>query len=210
MTSSESRCPMRRNTAYGAVSDRRRERSPASQAGNVASSVAFAAVDLLPFDEYARSLPRKRVAAGVVYRDEERRVLLVETSYKAEWDIPGGTVDADEPPWRTARREVAEELGLDRPLGRLLVIDYIPSEGPMPEGIAFVWDGGLLTADEHHGLRLTDPEILSIRFCSGEEVAERVKPRLAGRIAAALAAIDTGNLTLCEAGRPVESVAGST
>lgn len=161
-------------------------------------------MDLLPFDEYARSLPRKRVAAGVVYRDEERRVLLVETSYKSEWDIPGGTVDADEPPWHTARREVAEELGLDRPLGRLLVIDYIPTEGPMPEGMAFVWDGGLLTAGERDGLTLTDPEILSVRFCSDEEIAERVKPRLAGRIAAALAAVDSGDLAFCEAGRPVE------
>jgi 8-oxo-dGTP pyrophosphatase MutT (NUDIX family) len=161
-------------------------------------------VDLLPFDEYARSLPLKRVAAGVVYRDEERRVLLVETSYKTEWDIPGGTVDAGEAPWRTARREVAEELGLDRPLGRLLVIDYIPTEEPMPEGMAFVWDGGMLTADERAGLTLTDPEIVSVRFCSAEEVAERVTPRLAGRIWAALAAVDAGTLTLCEAGRPVE------
>jgi 8-oxo-dGTP pyrophosphatase MutT (NUDIX family) len=161
-------------------------------------------VDLLPFDEYARSLNRKRVAAGVVYRDDRRRVLLVETSYKAEWDIPGGAVEADEAPWRTARREVREELGLDKPLGRLLAIDYIPTDSPMPEGMAFLWDGGILTDEEVDGISLTDPEILSIKFCTTEDIARLVKPTLAGRITAALLSVERGTLTLCEAGQPVE------
>jgi 8-oxo-dGTP pyrophosphatase MutT (NUDIX family) len=160
-------------------------------------------VDLLPFDEYARSLNRKRVAAGVIYRDESGRVLLVETSYKAEWDIPGGAVEAGEPPWATARREVLEEVGIDRPLGQLLVIDYIPAEPPMPEGMAFVWDGGIVTAAEIDALRLTDPEIMSVRLCGAEDVARLVKPALAGRIAAALVAAEEDRLALCESGRPV-------
>lgn len=161
-------------------------------------------MDLLPFDEYAQSLNRKRIAAGVVYRDEEERVLLLETSYKAEWEVPGGTVDADEPPWRTAQREVLEEIGIDRPLGRLLVIDYVPTDGPMPEGMAFLWDGGVLTGDESNRITLTDPEILSVKFCEPDEVAKLVKPGLAGRIAAALIAVQEERLALCESGRPIE------
>jgi hypothetical protein len=47
-------------------------------------------VDLLPYGECAKSLNRKRASAGVLFRDEQRRVLLVQTSYKVEWDIPGG------------------------------------------------------------------------------------------------------------------------
>lgn len=159
-------------------------------------------MDLLPFDEYAQSLNRKRVAAGVVFRDAQQRVLMVETSYKAEWDIPGGAVEADEPPWSTARREVREELGLDRPLGALLVIDYIPTRGVMPEGMAFLWDGGVLTDEELQGITLTDPEILSIRFCTAEDIAKVVRPEMAGRIAAALVALERGSLVLCEDGRP--------
>lgn len=161
------------------------------------------AVDLLPFDEYAQSLNRKRVAAGVVYRDEEQRVLLVETSYKEEWDIPGGSVEAGEPPWRTAQREVFEEVGIDRPLGRLLVIDYVPTEGPMPEGMAFLWDGGLLTDEQLRAITLTDPEILSVKFCAPEDVTRLAKPALAGRIAAALAAVRENRLALCECGHPI-------
>jgi 8-oxo-dGTP pyrophosphatase MutT (NUDIX family) len=157
-------------------------------------------VELLPYDEYARSLNRKRVAAGVLFRDNQRRVLLLETSYKIEWDIPGGTVDAGEPPWRTARREVAEEIGLDRPLGQLLAIDYVSVAGVMPEGMAFVWDGGLVSEDEVNGLVLTDPEVRSAKLCPPAAVEALVKPALARRIAAALAAADEGTLVFCEDG----------
>jgi 8-oxo-dGTP pyrophosphatase MutT (NUDIX family) len=160
-------------------------------------------VDLLPYDEYARSLNRKRVAAGVLFRDRERRVLLVETSYKVEWDIPGGTVDAGEAPWRTARREVAEEIGLDRPLGPLLVVDYVSAAGVMPEGMAFVWDGGLLTEADVTCLVLTDPEVRSARLCPPATVETLVKPGLARRIAAALDVVDRSTVAFCEDGHRV-------
>jgi 8-oxo-dGTP pyrophosphatase MutT (NUDIX family) len=61
------------------------------------------------------------MAAGILFRDSRGRVLLVEPSYKPNWEIPGGVVEADESPWAAATRELSEELGWDRPLGRLLV-----------------------------------------------------------------------------------------
>ncbi|RSM87614.1 hypothetical protein DMH04_11040 [Kibdelosporangium aridum] len=61
------------------------------------------------------------MAAGALFRDDSGRVLFVEPSYKPNWEIPGGAVEADEPPWKTASRELVEELGWTRPLGRLLV-----------------------------------------------------------------------------------------
>lgn len=64
-----------------------------------------------------RALPGKHVAAGVLFRDRVNRVLLVEPTYKPNWEIPGGVVEADEAPWAAASRELAEELGWDRPVG---------------------------------------------------------------------------------------------
>lgn len=160
-------------------------------------------VDVLPFDEYVRSLNRKRMSAGVLFRDAVGRVLLVEPSYKPQWEIPGGAVDAGEPPWTTAVREVREELGLDRPAGRLLVIDYQPDGGRYPEGIAFVFDGGVISEQEVAGLVLTDPEIVAARLARLDDVTEKLKPTLARRVAAALDVARTGGLALCENGERV-------
>ncbi|WP_425388664.1 NUDIX domain-containing protein [Amycolatopsis jejuensis] len=144
------------------------------------------------------------MSAGTLIRDGADRVLLVEPSYKEHWDIPGGVCEVDEPPWRTARRECAEEVGIDRPLGALLVIDYIPDDGRMPEGMAFIFDGGRITEDEAARLTLTDPEILSVELVPVDAVAERVKPSLGRRLRAALTAAQTGRAPMiCEDGHPV-------
>jgi 8-oxo-dGTP pyrophosphatase MutT (NUDIX family) len=57
-----------------------------------------------------------------VLRDAAGRVLLVRHTYGPPlWDLPGGIHRRSEQPHETARREMAEELGLDRagwsPLG---------------------------------------------------------------------------------------------
>ncbi|HVV09539.1 NUDIX hydrolase [Amycolatopsis sp.] len=158
-------------------------------------------MELLPFDEYVRSLARERMSAGVLFRDEDDRVLLVEPSYKDHWDIPGGAVDAAEAPWATARREVREELGIDRAFGRLLVIDHVADDGGMPEGIAFLFDGGLITAAQVRALDLTDPEILSAGL-HHLGAAPKLKPALAARVAVALTAVHTHCPILCDNGNP--------
>ncbi|QXV57471.1 NUDIX hydrolase [Amycolatopsis sp. TNS106] len=162
-------------------------------------------MDLLPFDDYVRSLNRKRMSAGVLYRDENDRVLIVEPSYKEHWDIPGGACDKDEPPWRTADREIREELGITRPPGQLIVIDYIPADDRMPEGLAFIFDGGLISADDLARLDITDPEIVSVNLMPLNDAAPKLKPILARRVAAALDAAHAGRLVICEDGYPVGS-----
>jgi 8-oxo-dGTP pyrophosphatase MutT (NUDIX family) len=54
------------------------------------------------------------MAAGVLLTDAAERVLIVEPVYKDYWEIPGGTVDANESPYAAACRELVEELGLSR------------------------------------------------------------------------------------------------
>ncbi len=42
-------------------------------------------------------------------------LLLVRSSYRAEWNFPGGGLHRGESPQSAARRELAEEIGLDAP-----------------------------------------------------------------------------------------------
>ena len=160
-------------------------------------------VELLPHDEYVTSLPRKSMSAAVLIRDDRGRVLLVEPSYKPGWEIPGGVVEADEAPWTTAEREVAEEIGLSRPPGRLLVVDHVPAApDALPERIAFVFDGGLLNAADVSNLVLGQ-EILAAALCEVSALGDRTKPLLQARITAAIHAAESGETTMCEAGQRV-------
>jgi ADP-ribose pyrophosphatase YjhB (NUDIX family) len=70
--------------------------------------------------EYLASLPRRRIAAGALIRDQTGRICLVDPTYKDFWQLPGGTVEADESPSAGCRREVREELGLEIDLGPML------------------------------------------------------------------------------------------
>ena len=84
-------------------------------------SAGASGTQISPVEQYVASLNRKRMAAGVLFRDHDGRVLLVEPSYKPNWEIPGGAVEADESPWAAASRELIEELGLDRSLGSVQI-----------------------------------------------------------------------------------------
>jgi ADP-ribose pyrophosphatase YjhB (NUDIX family) len=64
------------------------------------------------------SLPAKRMGSGALIRDPEGRVLLVEPTYKATWEVPGGVVESDESPRGACARELREELGLEIAVGR--------------------------------------------------------------------------------------------
>ncbi|MEV5967937.1 NUDIX hydrolase [Kribbella sp. NPDC051952] len=160
--------------------------------------------EVLPVEQYVAGLVRKRMAAGVLFRDRADQVLLVEPSYKPNWEIPGGAVEADESPWHTATREVAEELGINRPAGRLLVVDYVRPQDSRPEGVMFVFDGGVFNeGDDLAGFIPAEGEILSAGFYSLENVRKLAKPLLANRISAAVDAAHKGTTTLCEDGIPL-------
>ena len=68
--------------------------------------------------------------AGCVILDGESRVLLLHrnTARYVHWELPGGKIDPGEDPADAAKREVAEELGIqvrvERELGRCTFIDH--------------------------------------------------------------------------------------
>lgn len=124
-----------------------------------------------------------RVAAGALFLDGARRVLLVHPTYKDTWDIPGGYVERGESPAAACRREVAEELGLDRQPHRLMSVDWAPHERE-GDKLLFLFDGGDLGADEYL-IRLDRAELDRWAWVDLDQLDEYVLPRIARRIRSA-------------------------
>ncbi|WP_434442290.1 NUDIX domain-containing protein [Lentzea sp. E54] len=139
---------------------------------------------------------RALAAAGALFFDEAGRVLLVEPTYKPHWEIPGGVVERGETPLEACRREVEEELGLVRDPGRLLVVDWAPDGSD--ERVLFVFEGGLITADDH--IRLQAEELRRYEFVPPHQAGQRLIPRLARRLTEALRARDSGETRYLEHG----------
>ena len=156
----------------------------------------------MPPDIYVASLARKRMAAGALCRDRAGRVLLVDPVYRETWDLPGGAVEAEESPQAACRREVAEELGLDRPAGRVLALDWVPSRPERPEGLIVVYDGGVLAANDIDIIVVPEEELAGYAFVHPDEVPKRVTPLVARRIAACMDALAAGTVASLEGGSP--------
>ena len=114
--------------------------------------------------------PRKRVSADLLIRDGHGRVLLVDPVYKPDWDIPGGMVEANEPPHTAAQRE----------------------HGPWDDLLAFIFDGGQLSPAELSALSLRDGELSAAEFCEIAQARQRLRPYVFTRLQAALTAAEEG------------------
>lgn len=121
-------------------------------------------------------LPRKRLIAHVLIRDEADRVLLCDTLFKSDWELPGGIVEPGEPPRVGAEREVLEELGVERRVGGLLVADWMPPYLGWDDAVELIFDGGRISADDLGALVLQPTEINQVRLCTLVEARELVTP----------------------------------
>ncbi|MER7675873.1 MULTISPECIES: NUDIX hydrolase [unclassified Streptomyces] len=145
------------------------------------------------FATYIAGLPRVLAGAAVLFRDTGGRILLVEPNYREGWALPGGTVESDdgETPRQGARRETAEEIGLDAEPGRLLAVDWVHGAG-RPPLVAYLYDGGVLDERQLKAIRLQEEELLSWRLVPREELAAHLPGSLGLRVLVALDVLSEG------------------
>ncbi|HVD63791.1 MAG TPA: NUDIX hydrolase, partial [Lapillicoccus sp.] len=146
-------------------------------------------------------LPRKRVIAQALVRDESGRVLLCHPTYKDDWDLPGGVVEVRESPREAASREVLEELALPLPVGELVLTDWLPPWGGWDDALCLVFDGGVHPSSILDGAVLQAREIRAAAFCSTDDVHARAADFTARRVVAALASLGRGGASFTESGR---------
>lgn len=136
-------------------------------------------------DTWFASLPGVVAAAGALISDPDGRVLLVKPNYRERWSIPGGICEFGEPPHVGCHREVAEEIGLDIVIGRLLAIDWSQPYGIEARPIMhLVFDGGQLADDRDIVLQVA--ELDGFRFTARDELAAYLPPHGLARITSAM------------------------
>ncbi|SEI65897.1 NUDIX domain-containing protein [Paraburkholderia diazotrophica] len=107
--------------------------------------------------------PRHEGALVAIYVGQA--LLLVKSSYRAEWSFPGGSIRAGETPDAAAQREMEEEIGFS-------------SSPLLPAGsVCGTWDGRRdrvhffeLHLDRIPELRLDNREIIKAHLASPEEL----------------------------------------
>jgi ADP-ribose pyrophosphatase YjhB (NUDIX family) len=143
-------------------------------------------------DSWYASLPGVVMSAGALITDPAGAVLLVKPNYRNSWSLPGGICEHGEPPHLACRREVAEELGLELPIGRLLVISWAQPRGPAARPVTrFVFDGGTLA--DGAGIVLQAEELDEFAFRDPGELASYLPSDGLPRVRAAIAARAAGS-----------------
>lgn len=144
------------------------------------------------------SFATPRVAAGVLFFDGQGRVLLVHPTYKDTWDIPGGYVERGESPAAACRRELKEELGIDREPQKLISVDWAPNDRE-GDKLLFLFDCGGIGADERR-IRLPHDELDRWEWVALTQLDDYVIDRISNRLRAA---VETPTLSYLEHGRGV-------
>ncbi|HEY1096812.1 MAG TPA: NUDIX hydrolase [Alphaproteobacteria bacterium] len=140
----------------------------------------------LPREEYLQSLDKKPASAGMLFRNTQNEILLVEPTYKENWDIPGGVVEKNESPRKTAKREIKEELSLDIEPGALLCIDYKKLKDSDMDSYQMIFDGGILSDEQIALIRIDPEELRSCSFVSNAKAATLLRPTMNKRLNAAI------------------------
>lgn len=148
-------------------------------------------------------LPTKRVIGHVVLRRADGRILLCDTHFKDDFELPGGVVEKHESPRVGAQRELEEELSISVADLRLLVVDWMPPYLGWDDALEFIFDGGVLSEETIATIVKQDAEIAALHWVEPERLGDHVSELSARRLRHALDLAD-GQVDYIEDGRPGE------
>lgn len=147
--------------------------------------------------------PRKRLIAHALVRDEAGRVLLCETSFKEDWELPGGIVEPGESPRDACAREMVEEMAFSPAVGGVLVVDWLAPYRGWEDAVELVFATDPVIEGDKARLRPDGVEILGLHWLTVTEAQAKMTPFGAARLASAVAAADAGTTLYTEAGMTV-------
>jgi 8-oxo-dGTP diphosphatase len=141
---------------------------------------------------------RKRVISHLLLTDSTGRVCALETTFKPDFELPGGILEVGESPRVGLLREVVEELDHHLSVGPLLVVDWLAPYLGWEDAVELIFDGGEFVATSV--LRPDGREIRAVHWLDPEQAIAKMAPFAQGRLRAALDARQRGRTLYLEAG----------
>lgn len=126
---------------------------------------------------------RKRVIAHLLLTDPQDRVCILQTTFKPDFELPGGILEIGESPRDGLLREVREELDHTLEVGRLLVVDWLVPYLGWEDAVELIFDAGSLT--DPGLLRPDGREIEAVHWLELTAAAARMASFAQGRLQAA-------------------------
>lgn len=152
---------------------------------------------------YYQARPKKISAAIVIFFNQAGSILIVKPNYKASWLFPGGGVDQDESPLNAARREITEELGMERQNLKPVCVDYVSGDGLALERFHFVFFGGVLNESEIGKIEVQSEELDGFKFVTAAEALGLLAPSMSRRLPHCLEAIKKEKIIYLENGEKI-------
>ena len=119
---------------------------------------------------YYKNLPKKTVSTAVLLFNTKKELLVLKTSYRKYWTLPGGVVEKDESIMTALLREVKEETGLEISQPELAALDYcspkIIKGTKNSESVQVLFDGGEV---DESSIKIDGQEIIQYEFCEIEK-----------------------------------------
>jgi 8-oxo-dGTP pyrophosphatase MutT (NUDIX family) len=150
--------------------------------------------------EFYRSLPKKRMASAVLLFNEQHEILVVQPTYKEDWELPGGAIELGESPKAALVREAREELNLDLNPEELdfLLLDYMAGNGDITEALMFVFSGGYVSEEQINRIQLPADELKSYTFAEPKNAARLLGAIVGDRLLRALKAKESAGISYFE------------
>lgn len=146
--------------------------------------------------------PRKRLIAHALVTDAAGRVLLCETSFKPDFELPGGIVEPFESPADAVAREMVEEMGWGPSVGSVLVVDWLRPYLGWEDALELVFSTQVVEGSDAARLVPDGHEILGLHWVEPDAVGDVMTPFGAARVRSALAALASGRTLYTEGGVP--------
>ncbi|WP_229716385.1 NUDIX domain-containing protein [Mangrovihabitans endophyticus] len=141
-------------------------------------------------------------ASALITNPAGSAVLAVKPNYRAWWNVPGGIMEAGEPPHVCCAREIAEELGLQVTVGRLLVLDWVEPNPVRKAWFGYLFDGGVVA--DLSLIALQSEELDAVEFVDRSQLRERFTANTADRVEAGLQARASGGVAYLHNGLVIE------